>query len=351
MSSRVLTARALNRSVLNRQLLLERSSLSIPRALERIAGLQTQYAPSGYIGLWSRVDGFQRGDLTRALERKRVIQATLMRGTIHMVSARDYPLLAAGIARFNREWWQRQSRRSGLDARSFKDLIPHVVEALAAGPRRRDELIAVVESAGFPKELWGGLGFWLPMVRVPPSGTWERRRADRYALSETWLGPEIPSEEHGVEHLIRRYLRGFGPASLEDAANWAGVTQSTLAAVAERMGLRQFHDEEGETLVDLPRVTLPPADTPAPVRFLGTWEAILLVHARRSRVLSEDHRGEVFSTKNPHSVPTFLVDGSVAGTWRFQDGTVEVTPFEPLPGAVRAEVEEEAARLAQFHLA
>lgn len=350
MADRLLTSRELNRSVLDRQLLLGRSTLPIPRALERIAGLQTQYAPTGYVGLWSRLNGFRRSDLTKALETHRVVQGTLMRGTIHTVSRADYHLFGAGTWSSTREWWARQSRRSGLDTSSYESLVPKVRERLMDGPLRRTELIDMLVELGFPKELWAGLGFWLPMVRVPPSGTWERRRADVYALAETWVGPGDASEAEGLEHLLKRYLRGFGPASLTDAANWAGVPVTTLQPVAERMTLRQLRDENGERLIDLPRLSIPDPDTPAPVRFLGTWEAVLLAHARRSQVLPEEYRGHVFRTRNPQSVATFLVDGSVAGTWRFDDGLIKLEPFDTVPRSVQAELDEETARLAAFHI-
>jgi len=346
MAERVLTSQALNRSVLDRQLLLGRSTLPIPRVLERVAGLQTQYTPTGYVGLWSRLTGFRRSDLTRALETRRVVQGTLMRGTIHTVSRADYHLFSAGTWPSTREWWARQSQRSGLDLSSYESLVPQVRDWLMDGPLRRSELIEL----GFPKELWAGLGFWLPMVRVPPSGTWERRRADIYALAETWVGPGDASEAEGLEHLLKRYLRGFGPASLTDAANWAGVPVTTLQPVAERMTLRQLRDENGARLIDLPRLSIPDPDTPAPVRFLGTWEAILLAHARRSQVLPEEYRGHVFRTRNPQSVATFLVDGSVAGTWRFDDGLIKLESFDTVPRSMRAELEEETARLAAFHI-
>jgi len=350
MAERVLTSRALNRSVLDRQLLLGRSTLPIPRVLERVAGLQTQYAPTGYVGLWSRITGFRRSDLTKALETRRVVQGTLMRGTIHMVSRAEYHLFGAGTWPSTREWWARQSRRSGLDPSSYESLVPKVRERLMDGPARRSELIDMLVELGFPKELWAGLGFWLPMVRVPPSGTWERRRADIYALAEAWVGPRDASEAEGLEHLLKRYLRGFGPASLTDAANWAGVPVTTLQPVAERMMLRQLRDENGERLIDLPRLPIPDPDTPAPVRFLGTWEAVLLAHARRSQVLPEEYRGHVFRTRNPQSVATFLVDGSVAGTWRFDDGLIKLEPFDTVPRSMRAELEEETARLTAFHI-
>jgi len=347
-TERVLTARELNRALLARQLLLERSSLPLTRALERVAGLQTQYAPSGYVSLWTRLRDFRREELTEALERRRVVQATLMRVTIHTVSARDFPLFASAIRRGRREWWSAQYRHQveGLDMAA---VAARVRKHLAAGSRRASELKELLASEGIPAVAWSGLGMWIDLVRVPPSGTWDQRRADLYGLADDWLGKASPTEAQSLEHLVRRYLGGFGPASVKDMASWAGLPVRTLAPVVERMPLRRFLDERGGELLDLPRAPLPDPDTPAPVRFLPTWEAMLLAHARRTEVLPEEYRSLVFNTRTPHSVSTFLVEGAVAGTWRYEGGRVRWEPFEPLPRAARRELEDEAKGLAAFH--
>jgi len=187
-------------------------------------------------------------------------------------------------------------------------------------------------------------------VRVPPSGTWERRRADLFALADEWLGgPSDATPEGGRELLVRRYLSGFGPARPREIADWAGLPPADVEAVLPRLGPRRFRDEQGKELVDLPRAPLPDPDTPAPVRFLPTWDATLLVHARRTGILPEEHRPKIFSTKTPQSVSTFLVDGAVAGTWRPGRGGIAVEPFERLSAAVRRELAEETERLAAFH--
>jgi hypothetical protein len=187
------------------------------------------------------------------------------------------------------------------------------------------------------------------MVRVPPSGTWERRRADLYGLATDWLGPWKVEEADAVEHLVRRYLAGFGPASLADLGSWAAMPLTPLRPVLERVGARRFRDEQGTELFDLPDAPLPGPGTPAPSRFLSTWDANLLVHARRTQLLPERHRSRIFHVRAPHSFPTFLVDGAVAGTWRHERGRVHLEPFEPLAPATRRELEDEAERLALFH--
>ena len=344
MAHRVLSRRTLNRTVLHRQLLLERSGLRIVDAVERTGGLQTQYAPSGYIALWSRLRAFDRSALTRALEQRRVVQAWMMRATIHMASAADFALFTAGVRRARREWWERVARRE-LEGVDMPAASAHVRALLAAGPRRQSEIAASLTQAGFPKAAWQGMGTYLDLVRVPPSGTWERRRADLYALAEDWAGPAGDDEERGLAHLITRYLAAFGPAPLRSAGGWAGVPLPDVQAAAERLTLRRFAHEDGEELVDLPRRPIVDGDAEAPVRFLPTWEALLLAHARHGDFLAEEYRDQVFNTKMPQSTPTFLVDGTVAGTWRPEGGRVVVKPFERLPARWRRAVQEEAAAL------
>jgi hypothetical protein len=344
MTERVLSQRELNRAVLARQLLLERTSLRIPRALEQLAGLQTQYAPSGYVGLWTRLEGFARDDLTRALERRSVVQATLMRTTIHLVSARDYPLLWAAVRDARREQWLK-ARRGRVDARLLARNARRVAALLADGPRGRDELF---EFIGADAMGWNGVGLWIGLVRAPPSGTWEHRRADLFALAEQWLGAADVTPEQGLELLVRRYLNAFGPARPHDVADWAGLPLPAVTRTLEALRLRRFRDEDGRELVDLPRTPLPDPETPAPVRFLPTWDATLLVHARRTGILPENYRPRVFSTKTPHSVGTFLVDGAVAGTWRPERGRIVTKPFARLTRETKRELDDEADRLAAF---
>ncbi len=336
MSDRVLTQRELNRALLARQLLLRRTNLSIPHALDRIGGIQNQYAPNAYVRLWSCLEGFRREQLTRALERRTVVQGTLMRTTIHLVSAREYWLYAAGLRQSARDWQLRVDRQT------------------APAMRRRAKALrrALADGAKPARELGGLLSphvpLWENLVRLPPSGTWDRRRADLYALADRWLGPCDVTEHDGLEHLIRRYVGSFGPASLEDVSSWAGVPAKYLEGPAAGLRLRSFRDDRGGELLDLPRAPLPPADTPAPVRFLPWWDAVLLVHARRTGPMPEEYRPIVFSTKNPPSVPTFLVDGCVAGAWRHDDGKIELEPYEKLSRSAERELRAEGRRLAVF---
>jgi hypothetical protein len=342
-AERVLTQRELNRALLARQLLLERARIPIPRALERIGGIQDQYAPNAYIRLWSCLERFSRDDLTRALERRSVVQATLMRGTIHVVSKRDFWSFAVAIRGPQRDWWLRV-RKPRPSERELERQADELRALLADGPSRQQEL---VEMAG---RSWGMVGPWLELVRVPPSGTWESRRAHLFQTADDWLGPEDVELVGALDHLVRRYLGAFGPAAAADIAQWAGMKVRDLAPALARLTLRRFRDEDGNELLDLPRLPLPDPETPAPVRFLPTWDAVLLVHARRTGVLPEKYRPRIFSTKMPQSVGTFLVDGAVAGTWRYEDGRVRWEAFERLDRATVRDADDEAERLAEFHV-
>jgi hypothetical protein len=340
---RTLTQRELNRALLARQLLLEPSRLPLPRALERIAGIQAQYAPSMYVGLRARLDGFERGTLTAALERRSVVQATLMRHTIHLVSKADYWPFALAVRNARRENWLR-AVRDAPSAQAMANAAHTLRRALDGGGtitrRQLEELV------GKPRA--NAVGLWIDLVRVPPSGTWERRRADLYAAAEDWVGA-LPEVDDAAEHLVRRYLAGFGPASRKDVASFTGLPPAELRPLLDRLELRRFRSEDGEELLDLPRAPLPDPETPAPPRLLPTWDATLLVHARRSGVLPEEHRPAIFSSRNPHSFPTFLLDGRVAGTWRHEDGAIRLDPFGRLDAAARRELKHEADRLAEFY--
>jgi hypothetical protein len=343
-SPEVIDARRMNRAVLARQLLIDRAAASTPEILEKMAGLQAQYAPSSYVGLWSRRLGMERSDLDAALEDRSVIQGTLMRVTIHLASRGDYWPFAAGLRSARRQMWLRLMKGGRTDDQ-MTALADRTRTILSSGPMKRAELI---KQLGVDSETWVGIGLWLDLVRVPPSGTWARRRADLYGLAEEWVGPDTVDEEQGVDHLIRRYLEGFGPAAIGDLVSWSGLPVSMLAPRLEAMETVSFRDTFGKELFDLPDGLLPDPQTPVPVRFLPTWDASLLVHCRRAGILPEQFRPRVFHVKNPQSMNTFLVDGAVAGTWRNDQGRVLVEPFEPLDPAIRREVDEEADRLEAF---
>ncbi len=348
MNVRTLSARTLNRTLLARQHLLERTSADPIAVMRDMGGIQMQYAPAGYIGLWSRVRDFARPMLTGALEERRAVQGTMMRATIHTVAADDYWPMMAGIRRINREWYAKV--QSAAIGETDMDLVAAAIgEELAGGPMRIGELSERLSERGFPPRAVTWAATWVDMVRVPPSGTWERRRADLYALADRWLPGVKVSEDDGLAHLVRRYLGAFGPAPLKDIATWMGVTVGQMKHVAAGMGLSTHADESGRPLFDLSDALPSDSETPAPARFIGVWDAMLLVHARRTQVLPEEYRPLIFNTKTPHSFNTFLLDGQVAGTWRYEDGEIQLSPLRPLTPSERRELEGEAHRLSAFH--
>jgi DNA glycosylase AlkZ-like len=312
--------------------------------LERMAGLQAQYAPSMYVGLWSRLQGFEREQLDRALERRSVVQGTLMRSTIHLVSARDYWPFAVAIRRGRREAWLR-GRKGRASEADVDAAVKRVRPRAKKGPMARAELAELSGDA----TMVNAANVWLDLIRVPPSGTWEQRRADLFGLATDWVGPSRVKKGEAIDHLVRSYLRGFGPATPREVADWAGLPLDEVRPAIERLAPRRFLAENGSELVDLPRAPLPDPETEAPVRFLPVWDATLLVHARLTGVLPEKHRPRVFNTRTPQSVNTFLVDGAVAGTWKHERGRIRIEPFGRLAKAVRRELDEEAERLADLH--
>jgi hypothetical protein len=346
-SDRVLTARELNRALLARQLLLERSNLSVPRVLERIGGIQAQYAPSSYVRLWTNLRRFAMADLDRLLDQRKVVQGTLMRSTIHLVSAADYWPIAEGIGPSRQEWWHRTFGKE-FSRDEIDQIAAKLDRQLAGRVWPRKDLDGLMRSHS--TTVWSGA--WVALIRVPPSGTWKRRRADLFQRAAEWIGPSDADEAEGLELLLRRYLGGFGPARLADAAKWAGVDVPKMRAAADRMTLRSFRDEDGRELLDLPRAPLPAASTPAPIRFLPWFDATLLTHCRHARILPEEYRPFVFSIKVPQSIGTILVDGSVAGSWRVErsgeKATLRYTAFEPIPAAAERELREEAGGLVRF---
>lgn len=339
---RVLSFRELNRALLERQLLLQRRRLSVPRAIERLCALQAQYSLSPYIALWSRIEGFRREQLTRALEQRRVVKASLFRITLHMASARDYPYFAAAFLPAAQEMTPRAT------AATIAELSRAVNAAATKAPITHEQVEAIAS------ERLGGFRWrtrtLAPLVHLPPSGTWRFHGRPQLLAMSQWLGVELPSREEGAERLVRSYLAAFGPATQNDLVRFAGVRTRDVRPGLEHLELRTFRDERGRVLLDLPRAPLPSAEEPAPIRFLPKWDSALLAYAppERERILPDRFRRTVIRP-NGDVLPTVLVDGFVAATWDVdRKHGLQIRPLSRLSKAERAQIDEEGERLLAF---
>ena len=339
MAERVLTLRELNRTVLQRQLLLRRERLPVARAIERVAALQAQWAPAPYVALWARLEGFQRRALERALARGSVVKALLMRATMHLVSARDYPWLDGCV---------RESRtlvRVRGTARPPARVVDRALELVRERPLTRPELM---RQLGYdprtqdPDELreqsW--IVALARLEQTPEAAFWSFRGSPLLRAAEH----ELPPRSDAAAYLIRRYLSAFGPATRADVSAWSGVPIRDLQPGFESLRLRSLRDEQGRELLDLPRAPLARPDVLAPPRLLPRWEELLLAHKDRTRVLPDEYRSQVIAV-NGDVRQAVLVDGFVAGWWEQRGERVVVHPFAPLPRQARRELEDEAARL------
>jgi hypothetical protein len=331
------TTRALNRATLARQLLLRRSRVTVPQAVDRLCAMQAQAPNAPYVGLWSRLESFDRAQLTQALERRQVTRSTLFRATVHLVSAANQP----AFARLTHDQWREDFVREGLP---LDEMIERVERLAENGTFSYGELEAAMPELG---ERRFRVRCLTPLVHVPPSGTWRSPRI-KLTTARRWLGIEAPDAAEAAKALINSYLEAFGPAARADVLRFSGLRVGAIDPALEALDgdLRRFEDEQGRELLDLQRAPRPSADTPVPVRFLPKWDALLLSHDDRTRVLPEEYRSTVI--KGGDVLETFLVDGFVAGSWRFRNGEVEIEPFSPLPRSVRRDLDDEALSLARF---
>ncbi|HEY3541684.1 MAG TPA: winged helix DNA-binding domain-containing protein [Gaiellaceae bacterium] len=337
MAERVLTLRELNRALLARQLLLERRKLGVLAAIERVAGLQAQWPPSPYIGLWSRLAGFRRETLERAVRRGDVLKPTVMRGTLHLVTARDYPLYYAAL-RDMPTWFQPHHLEH---ARRL------LAEVRARAPLTQSDVVAYIRSFGHEeidaRRIMHAVRRHAHLLHNAESALWTTTPRVVYHPY-----PE-PDEQDGAAaraELVRRYLRAFGPATKADIADWSGLAVRDFAHALD--GLPTFRTDDGRELFDVPRAPLPAADTAVPVRFLPKWDNTLLGHADRRRVITDELRRGVIA-KNGDVAATVLVDGFVAATWTYdRAGTVSVTYVAPVSRTQKLAVAQEAARLQEW---
>jgi hypothetical protein len=353
-AAETLTTRRLNRATLARQMLLARERVTPEKAIERLAGMQAQVARPPYVGLWTRLEGFRRADLSRALEKRRVVRATFWRATLHLLSARDYLALRASIQPGLTRIMQGivGARAQGID---LDGLVAEARGHLAKQPLTFDALRALLERRSPKADVLRALGYavrlLLPLVQVPdPGSPWGFPAAADFTLADAWLGEPIDPAEHPRE-LVRRYLGAFGPATPADAQGFSGVQKLRPVFEEMRSELVTFTDERGRELFDLPKAPRPPEDTPAPARFLPDFDNLVLAHEDRTRVVADAHRPFLY-TKNLLVPGSFLVDGAVAGTWKIERArrraTLTMRPFGRLSAAARRELDAEAQALLAF---
>jgi Winged helix DNA-binding domain len=350
-ATEVLTRRSLNRALLARQLLLQRTNLTPLQVIERLVGLQAQEPNDPYLGLWSRIDGFRTEQLAQLITNRKAVRTTLMRTTIHLVTARDclrlYPVM--------RPVHQRTVYSSSADGRDLSGV--DMTRLLALGrslieqqPLTRAELgprVAEHFPGQDPAALARAINYMLPIIHVPPRGIWGSAGRTRLTTVDAWLR-RPPEGDPTPDAAVLRYLAAFGPAGASDLRTWSGL--AGMAAVLERLRPRLvcFRDERGRELFDLPQAPRPNPETPAPVRFLPEYDNVLLSHGDRTRIIADEHRRRLI-TSNGRVYGTVLVDGFVRATWKIQRSataaTLVVETLERLSRPEIAEVKREGAGL------
>jgi hypothetical protein len=349
----VLSQRALNRALLERQLLLDRHRRSALDTIEHLVGLQAQVPSNPYIALWSRLDGFEPEELSGLITDRHAVRTSLMRATIHLVTARDClslrPVVQSVLERvFASSAFARNT--AGVDLEALLDAGRVLLEER---PRTRAEL------RPFLAERWpdydadslaAAIGFLLPVVQVTPRGLWGKSGQTTLTTVEAWLG-RPPQSESAPDEVIPRYLAAFGPATVGDMRIWSRLTG--LRPVIERLRprLMTFRDERGRELFDLPEAPRPDPEIPASPRFLPEYDNILLSHDDRTRII-HDNRGLPMPAGRGGELGSVLVDGFLGGMWRVMRGRGKATlMIEAAAAWTKAEhsaVVDEGARLLRF---
>jgi hypothetical protein len=355
MPTDVLTLREINRATLARQMLLARERITPLAAIERLIGLQAQWPRPPFVGLWTRLDGFERAHLAQLFEARTVVRATFIRATIHVLTAKDFlalrpviqPILVGGLQAILK------GRLDGIDL----DALTTKARALVAdGPRTFEELrdAFLREDPDCDERAMGyAVRMLLPLVQVPSrDAAWSFPAQAGFAPADQWLGKKVPTKPVAPDALITRYLAAYGPATAADVAAWSALGKPDVREAIERLRpqLAIFRDEKKRELFDLPDAPRPPADTPAPVRFVPEYDNLINTRADE-RFVARGDRPRVFLSAL-RLAATVLVDGFVAGVWKLQatkkTATLTVEPFAPLGAKVRKAVVAEAEALARF---
>lgn len=350
-SQRVLSRRELNRALLERQLLLRRARLPALKAIEHLVGMQAQIPNSPYIGLWSRLEDFQHQELSELIEARQVVRIALMRSTIHSVSAADCltlrPFVQPAITRMTNTTYAKY-----LQGIEYDEIARHARQIVDERPRTFQELGELLQTRWPGRDrqaLAQTARSLLSLVQIPPRGVWGKSGQATHTTAETWLGRPLNPDPSG-ESVVLRYLAAYGPASVKDIQTWSALTR--LKEIVERLRPQvvSYRDEHGVELFDHPDAPLPDPETPAPPRFLADYDNAIIGFADRSRVLDPVHRDRIWMANG--MVATVLVDGFVAGSWRFDRNasaaTLNIELFRELTGQELAAVEREAGEFATF---
>jgi hypothetical protein len=347
-----LSLRALNRATLARQLLLSRSPMSALDAIEHLVGMQAQAPSAPYYGLWSRLDGFTGEELSGLLTSRKAVRIVLMRGTIHLVTAKDChrlrPLVQPALDRMLKANATHGKPLAAVDVTDVVDAAKRILDAEALTPGEVGARLAEQWPDTPPGSLAEAARSLLPLVQVPPRALWQRSGQVRLTTAAAWLG-KPRGKALTIDDLVVRYFTAFGPAGTADVQTWSGL--SRLGEVVERLApqLIRFKSERGQILYDLPDAPRPDPETPAPVRLIAPFDNIVLSHADRTRITSDEHRKRLFSSKNGMVPGALLVDGYVAGWWELvgkgEATSILVHPYtEPASDAVDA-IAAEGGRL------
>lgn len=353
-SSETLSRRALARATLARQMLLERERLPVSKAVERLVALQAQWPRPPFVGLWTRLQGFERSQLTALLHERKVVRATFVRATLHLVTTKDFlalrpslqPMLDGGLAAVLRE------RAKGLEPAR---LSAQARRFLARGPRTFEEVrehLAKETPGGDVRAMGYAVRLSLPLVQVPTEtdSPWAFASNPSFAVAEDWLGRAVPREPGTPAALLLRYLAAYGPASLADMQAWSGFGGLRETVEALRPRLRVFRDEQKRELFDLPDAPRPSEDVPAPVRLVPEYDNLITARTD-DRFVAKADRPKVYLSAL-RIAPTVLVDGRVAGTWGVERkksaAVLTIVPFAPLSARARQDALAEADALLRF---
>lgn len=345
-STRILTSRSLNRSLLGRQLLLGRGSISATEAIERLVGLQAQEPQAPYVGLWSRLERFDPEEVSQLVATGEAVRGPLMRATLHLVTARDWdglrPLLTPVLAgMFGSTGFAKAL--AGVD---IDQLLADGRRLLGERPRGRAELgrlLSQDRDGVDPASLAYAVTYLLPVVQTTPRGLWRQSGQAIWRSAEPRAGGGI--DPGAVSTLFLRYLSVYGPATIGDFQAWSGLKGANEIVERLRHQVRRFTDERGRELFDIPDGLFPSPDTPAPVRFLAPFDNAILAHADRSRIVAAQDRQTI---SRDRLLRVFLVDGFAAGTWEIVDAKLDAHPVRHLVDGEAGAVIEEARRLLRF---